>query len=84
VSASQGKAVVTASGLPTPPSGHVYELWLQHDTMIPAGFMSDPSQPVELQGNVLTARGVGITVEKSDGATTPSRNLVGTVSLLSA
>ena len=63
-------AVIQTSDMALPPSGMVYELWLQHDgEMVPAGFMPrEGDAVVVLAGDVADADGFGITVEPEGGA----------------
>jgi len=74
-SVSEGRAVLVTHRMPAPPSGHVYELWLQTRAgkMVPAGTMHKPgSQPVVLRGDATDASGVGITVEPDGGSESPT------------
>ena len=61
--------------MPAPPSGRVYELWLQTTAgnMVPAGTMGKPgSRPVVLRGDATDATAVGITVEPEGGSDSPT------------
>lgn len=79
-SQTKDAAVFTAAGLPALPDGKVYELWLQHDRGFePAGLLTDPNQPVVLQGDPSDAVVAGITIENAGGSTTPSAPILGTV-----
>jgi len=74
-SVSEGRAVLVTHDMPAPPSGRVYELWLQTRAgkMVPAGTMGKPgSRPVLLKGDATDATGVGITVEPDGGSDSPS------------
>lgn len=74
-SVSEGRAVLVTHDMPAPPSGRVYELWLQTRAgkMVPAGTMGKPgSRPVLLKGDATDATGVGITVEPEGGSDSPS------------
>lgn len=81
-SASQNRAVFTASGLDAPPEGKVYELWFNDEgTMRPAGLLDrDKSNQITLMdGTIDEATGVGITVEPSGGSKTPTLPPVGLI-----
>ncbi|MCX5084144.1 anti-sigma factor [Streptomyces sp. NPDC056121] len=81
-SASQNRAVFTASGLDTPPDGKVYELWFNDNgTMRPAGLLDrDQSNQITLMdGAIDKATGMGITVEPSGGSKTPTLPPVGLI-----
>jgi anti-sigma-K factor RskA len=74
-STSVGKAVVETKNMPSPPSGKVYELWLQtpQGKMEPAGVMPvEADQTFVLAGDAATAVGAGITVEPAGGSKEPS------------
>jgi len=74
-SVSEGKAVLVTRNMPAPPSGRVYELWLQTRAgkMVPAGTMDKPgSRPVVLDGDATNATAVGITVEPEGGSESPT------------
>jgi len=74
-SVSEGRAVLVTHDMPAPPSGRVYEVWLQTRAgkMVPAGTMDKPgSRPVLLKGDATDATGVGITVEPDGGSDSPS------------
>ncbi len=78
-SPSLGKAVIVASGMPAPPAGRVYQLWLQEPSgrMAPAGFMPAAARTGEeqvalLNGNAATATGAGVTVEPVGGSAQPT------------
>jgi len=70
-----GRAVLVTHGMPSAPSGKVYQLWLQTPagTMSPAGLMPPKSdQTVVLDGDAAAAAGAGITVEPEGGSRTPT------------
>ena len=75
VSAGRDEAVFLSSGMAKPPSGKVYQLWLNDaGTMRSAGLM-DPhrtSEAVLLDGKVTRASGMGITVEPAGGSPRPT------------
>ncbi|AYG78226.1 Anti-sigma-K factor RskA [Streptomyces hundungensis] len=75
VAHSRNQAVFVASGLPHPPDGKVYQLWLNDaGTMRPAGLLT-PSRTTEavlLAGPVNRASGMGITVEPAGGSPAPT------------
>lgn len=67
------QAVLTVEGMTPPPSGEVYELWLQHgEHMVAAGFLPTGSgDSVLLSGDAATATAVGITTEPEGGSPEP-------------
>lgn len=72
-SASEGKAVLVASGMKDLPEGKVYELWLQHDdVMVPAGLFRNGSGTVLFEGDPNTAQAAGITIEPAGGSPEPT------------
>jgi anti-sigma factor RsiW len=74
-SPSEGKAVLLTRDMAPPPSGKAFELWLRtkDGVMKPAGMMkSGGDHKLLLQGDAVTATGVGITIEPESGSTTPS------------
>ncbi|MEV5355677.1 anti-sigma factor [Streptomyces sp. NPDC052693] len=75
VSRSRNQAVFVAAGMDRPPSGRVYQLWLnENGTMRPAGLL-DPdrgNETVLLRGGVATSSGLGITVEPAGGSPQPT------------
>lgn len=74
-SVSEGRAVITTTDMALPPSGKVYELWLQHPDghMAPAGVMPpEADQTVLLEGDASEAIGAGITVEPVGGSPEPT------------
>jgi anti-sigma-K factor RskA len=78
-SVSEGRAVLVTHNMPAPPSGRVYELWLQTPAgqMVPAGTMDKPgTKPVLLKGDATNATGVGITVEPEGGSESPTSDPV--------
>ncbi len=79
-SVSLGKAVLITSGLPSAPSGKVYQLWLQDRTghLTSAGLLSaSGDQVVVLQGDAAGSQGAGITVEPAGGSPQPTSNPIG-------
>lgn len=71
-SREHNRAVIVTADMPDAPSGHTYELWLQHgDHMVAAGQMTGGSNTVLLEGDPDSAAGVGITVERAGAE--PSR-----------
>ena len=73
-SRSLNQAVLVTEGMPTPPEGKVYELWLAHEGkgMVPAGLMGGGRQEVALEGDPATALGAGITIEPAGGSEEPT------------
>lgn len=80
------QAVVITHDMPPPPSGKVYELWLQHDEvgMVAAGLMTGDEREVVLEGDPATAVGFGITVEPAGGSEEPTLPPVTTIDFESA
>lgn len=75
LSRAEGRAVILTDDMDPPPSGHVYELWLQTPggDMVPAGLMPDRSDTVMLlDGDASQATAVGITVEPEGGSPQPT------------
>jgi hypothetical protein len=69
------EAVIVTKKMPAPPSGKVYQLWLDQPGvgMVSAGLMPvDPDQTVLLTGDAATAAGAGITVEPEGGSDQPT------------
>lgn len=73
-SKSLGKAVLVTHGLQNPPSGKVYQAWLQHgESFSSAGIMpSRADQTILLDGDSASANAVGITVEPEGGSSSPT------------
>lgn len=72
-SASLNQAVLVTEGMPRPPDGKVYELWLEQDEgLVPAGLMTGAEDEVVLEGDPATAVGFGITVEPAGGSEQPT------------
>lgn len=76
------QAVLVTTGMPAPPDGKVYELWLDHEGigMVPAGLMTGDEREVVLEGDPATAVGFGITVEPAGGSEEPTPPAVTTIS----
>jgi hypothetical protein len=74
-SVSLGRAVVVTNGMPPPPDGKVYELWLQRPegNMVRAGLMPEGENVTYLlEGDAADAIGAGITIEDApDGSDVP-------------
>ncbi|EWT01357.1 anti-sigma K factor RskA [Intrasporangium oryzae NRRL B-24470] len=82
-SPSLHKAVVVTSRMPSPPSGKVYQLWLQDRSgkLTSAGLMPDRAdQVVVLDGDAAGATGAGITVEPAGGSAQPTSQPIAFVS----
>jgi anti-sigma-K factor RskA len=74
------QAVFLTPGLPSLPSGKVYQLWYNDaDTMRPAGFATPNTkdQAILLTGQINAAQGMGITVEPAGGSPHPTTTPVG-------
>ncbi|KRF40032.1 anti-sigma factor [Terrabacter sp. Soil811] len=73
------KAVIVTSGMSQPPSGKVFQLWLQDATghMTSAGLMpGGGDQVVVLSGDASHSKGAGITVEPDGGSDQPTSDPV--------
>jgi anti-sigma-K factor RskA len=69
------KAVIVTTDMPAPPTGKVYQLWLDQpgQGMVSAGLMKVAAdQTVVLEGDAATALGAGITVEPEGGSEEPT------------
>jgi hypothetical protein len=77
-SKSMNQAVLLAENMPAPPTGKVYELWLQdaEKGMQPAGLMPDGASAVLLSGDAAEAVGAGITIEPQGGSHVPTSDPV--------
>ncbi len=73
-SRSLNQAVLVTDGMPEPPDGKTYELWLAHEGqgMVPAGLMGGGAQQVLFEGDPAEALGAGITIEPEGGSDKPS------------
>lgn len=74
-SASLGRAVIQTTDLSAPPSGRVYQLWLQDAAggLRSAGLLGPGAdQTVALEGDARAAKGVGISVEPVGGSVQPT------------
>jgi anti-sigma-K factor RskA len=82
-SPSLHKAIVVTSKMPSPPSGKVYQLWLQDSSgkLTSAGLMpAGADQVVVLDGDAAGATGAGITVEPPGGSAQPTTKPIAFVS----
>ncbi|HSU73631.1 MAG TPA: anti-sigma factor [Terrabacter sp.] len=74
-STSLQKAVLITSGMPQPPSGKVFQLWLEDATghMTSAGLMpSGGDKVVVLAGDATHSKAAGVTVEPPGGSDQPT------------
>jgi hypothetical protein len=73
-SRSLNEAVLVTDGMPDPPAGKTYELWLDHEGqgMVPAGLMGGGTQQVLFNGDPADAIGAGITIEPAGGSEEPT------------
>lgn len=74
-SVSEGRAVITTRDMAAPPSGRVYELWLQdpEGQFAPAGLMPVAAdQTLLLDGDASQAVAAGITIEPAGGSPQPT------------
>lgn len=77
-SKSLHQAVLLTRNMPPPPSGKVYEMWLQDpdEGMVPAGLMPEGATAVLLSGDASRAIGAGVTVEPPGGSHVPTSDPV--------
>lgn len=76
ISASEDAAVVKMSGVPAPPAGKVYQMWLipkDGSAPVSQGLMDEQalSKPAVVQG-IHSAASLGITVEPAGGSKSPT------------
>lgn len=76
ISASEDAAVVKMSGVPAPPAGKVYQMWLipkDGSAPVSQGLMDEKalSKPAVVQG-IHSAASLGITVEPAGGSKSPT------------
>jgi anti-sigma-K factor RskA len=73
-SASLKRAVMIGDGVPEPPDGKTYQLWLQQpgQGMVSAGLMPDSTEPTVLTGDAATAKAAAITLEPDTGSAHPT------------
>jgi anti-sigma-K factor RskA len=65
---------MTASGVPEPPPGRTYQLWLQQPghEMVSAGLMPDPRDLAVLAVDASTATAAAVSVEPARGSPHPT------------
>ncbi|MFX4286186.1 anti-sigma factor [Janibacter sp. G349] len=78
-----GKAVLQVTGLADPGSGRAYQAWLQDASgeMTSAGMVPGTDGEMLLEGDVATAKGVGLSIEPADGSRQPTTDPVALVEL---
>lgn len=81
-SEEMGKAVLRVDGVGDPADGHAYQAWLQDSEgeMASAGMM-DGDGAMVLDGDVMGARGVGVSVEPARGSDQPTTAPIALVEL---
>jgi anti-sigma-K factor RskA len=86
VSASLKRAVMVGQGVPEPPAGKTYQLWLQQPGrgMVSAGLMPDSHQATLLSGDASSAVAAAVSVEPAGGSKHPSTDVVAQFPLDSA
>jgi len=77
LAAARRELVVTMSGLPALPAGHVYQLWLMGPTkIVSAGLVPPPASsgvtPAVLASGIVDGDKLGLTVEPSPGTAQPT------------
>jgi anti-sigma-K factor RskA len=77
-SASLKRAVMVGEGVPEPPSGKTYQLWLKQPGlgMVSAGLMPDSHEPTLLSGDASSALAAAVSVEPAGGSKHPSTDVV--------
>ncbi len=73
-SPTEHRAVLVTEDLPEPPTGKVYQLWLQtpSEDMVSAGLMPAGASTALLDGNADDAIGVGVSLEPAGGSEQPT------------
>ncbi|GHC53216.1 anti-sigma factor [Ulvibacter litoralis] len=83
-------AYIDANGLPTPPSGKVYQVWsLTLDPLTPTSMglleaVTDADKGVHKFENIPTPEAFGITLEPAGGSTTPTLSQLYTLGMVTA
>lgn len=76
VGVGDGRAVLLAKNLPPPPEGEVYEAWLMRDgTPEPVGLFQaheGEGAATDIEGSIKGADAVQVTLEPSNGSSTPT------------
>ena len=75
VKLEDGRTVIVAENMPTPPEGQTMQIWLiEGDTPTPAGTFDPDSGPVSaaVEGSLEKADAVAITVEPAEGSEQPT------------
>ncbi len=82
-SKSVGHAVLRVQGLDDPGEGKAYQAWLQdrEGRMAPAGTMTDTDGEMVLEGDLDTAKGVGVSTEPVGGSSQPTTDPIALVEL---
>ena len=77
-----GQAVLRVEGLADPGEGRAYQAWLQdgEGDLAPAGLMAGDGEMV-LDGDVMDAKGVGVSVEPEAGSEQPTSDPIALVEL---
>ncbi len=79
-----GRAVLMAENLPSPPEGQIYEAWLmRNDVPEPAGLFEphDAIAAVPIEGSIEGADAVAVTMEQDGGSSTPTSGPLLTIEL---
>ncbi|MFC7616992.1 anti-sigma factor domain-containing protein [Actinokineospora soli] len=77
-SRERGDVLLLASGVPAPPEGKSYQVWLMggdtpfHSVGLITADAQGRAAIIDATGEVATATNIGITVEPEGGSTTPS------------
>lgn len=83
-SASEGRAVVTLSGYPAPPSGRVRQLWQMRPGAQPRSLgLFDGDTPLIATGLVKSATSLAVTVEPDGGSAQPTTQPIAQLALKS-
>ena len=82
MSASQDRAIVLLRGLPKLPDGKTYQLWLMDKSLTPhSAGLATPEATRLISGGVRDKTALGITVENSPGAVTPTEPIIAVVQM---
>ncbi|MEV6286898.1 anti-sigma factor [Kribbella sp. NPDC051770] len=82
MSANQDRAIVLLRGLPKLPDGKTYQLWLMDKSLTPhSAGLATPEATRLITGGVKDKTALGITVENSPGAITPTEPIIAMVQM---
>jgi anti-sigma-K factor RskA len=82
MSPSQDRAIVLLRGLPKLADGKTYQLWLMDKSLTPhSAGLATPEATRLISGGIRDKTALGITVENSPGAVTPTEPIIATVQM---